>query len=32
MMEPHEVPGNMWIVVGVDPWGVTFELVGFKEK
>jgi uncharacterized protein len=32
VMGPHEVPGNMWIVVGVDPQGATFALVGTKTK
>jgi uncharacterized protein len=32
VMGPHEVPGNMWIVVGVDPQGANFALVGFKKK
>ncbi len=32
VMGPHEVPGSMWIVVGVDPQGANFALVGFKKQ
>jgi uncharacterized protein len=31
VMGPHEVPGGMWIVVGVDPQGANFALVGFRK-
>lgn len=29
-MGPHQVPGDMWIVIGNDPQGATFALVGPK--
>lgn len=28
IMGPHEVPGGNWIIVGVDPQGAAFGLVG----
>jgi uncharacterized protein len=28
MMGPHEVPGNDWIIMGTDPQGSMFALVG----
>jgi predicted enzyme related to lactoylglutathione lyase len=31
-MGPHEVPGNMWIILGTDPQGATFSLVGLRKK
>jgi len=31
LMGPHEVPGPMWIVVGTDPQGATFAVVGTRE-
>lgn len=30
LMGPHEVPGGDWIVIGVDPQGAGFGLVGPK--
>jgi predicted enzyme related to lactoylglutathione lyase len=30
-MGPHEVPGSLWIVVGMDPQGAVFALVGNKK-
>ncbi len=30
MMGPHEVPGGDWIIVGTDPQGATFAMVGSK--
>ena len=30
-MGPHEVPGGQWIVVGQDPQGATFAVVGPKK-
>jgi predicted enzyme related to lactoylglutathione lyase len=30
-MGPHEVPGGLWIVIGQDPQGATFALVGPKK-
>jgi uncharacterized protein len=31
-MGPHEVPGGLWIVVGSDPQGVLFSLVGPRKS
>lgn len=31
MMGPHEVPGGDWIIVGTDPQGAVFGLVGPKD-
>jgi uncharacterized protein len=31
-MGPHEVPGSLWIVLGIDPQGATFSLVGPKKQ
>jgi uncharacterized protein len=31
-MGPHEVPGSLWITVGIDPQGATFALVGSKKQ
>jgi uncharacterized protein len=31
-MGPHEVPGNLWIVLGQDPQGAMFSLVGPKKQ
>ena len=28
LMGPHEVPGNLWIIHGLDPQGVLFAVVG----
>ncbi len=30
-MGPHEVPGGMWIVVGLDPQGAMFALVATRR-
>jgi predicted enzyme related to lactoylglutathione lyase len=27
-MGPHQVPGGDWIVIGMDPQGAEFALVG----
>jgi uncharacterized protein len=32
LMGPHQVPGDVWIVVGLDPQGATFALVGPRKK
>jgi predicted enzyme related to lactoylglutathione lyase len=32
VMGPHEVPGSMWIILGQDPQGALFALVGFKKE
>ena len=31
VMGPHEIPGGDHIIIGVDPQGATFALVGAKE-
>lgn len=31
IMGPHPVPGDVWIIVGVDPQGAVFALVGKKK-
>ena len=31
LMGPHEVPGGLWIILGVDPQGAMFSLVGPKR-
>jgi predicted enzyme related to lactoylglutathione lyase len=31
-MGPHQVPGDLWIVVGNDPQGALFALVGPKKQ
>jgi uncharacterized protein len=28
LMGPHEVPGNQWIILGLDPQGAVFALAG----
>lgn len=28
---PHQVPGGAWIIIGVDPQGATFALVGARK-
>jgi uncharacterized protein len=28
LMGPHQVPGDQWILLGLDPQGATFSLVG----
>ena len=30
LMGPHEVPGGDWIIIGIDPQGASFALVGAK--
>jgi hypothetical protein len=32
IMGPHEVPGNIWIVLGQDPQGATFAVVGPRKQ
>jgi uncharacterized protein len=32
LMGPHEVPGPIWIIVGLDPQGATFALVGPRKQ
>jgi uncharacterized protein len=31
-MGPHQVPGNLWIVLGLDPQGAMFSVVGPKKQ
>jgi uncharacterized protein len=31
-MGPHQVPGDVWIVVGQDPQGATFAVVGPRKQ
>jgi predicted enzyme related to lactoylglutathione lyase len=31
-MGPHQVPGDMWIIVGLDPQGAMFAVVGYKKN
>jgi uncharacterized protein len=31
-MGPHQVPGDLWIVLGIDPQGAQFALVGTKKQ
>jgi uncharacterized protein len=31
-MGPHQVPGDLWIVIGIDPQGAMFALVGPKKQ
>lgn len=28
---PHQVPGGTWIIIGVDPQGATFALIGARK-
>jgi hypothetical protein len=32
LMSPHEVPGGLWIVLGLDPQGATFSIVGPRKQ
>jgi uncharacterized protein len=32
LMGPHEVPGGQWIILGLDPQGALFALVGPKKS
>ena len=32
IMGPNEVPGGVWIIVGIDPQGAGFGLVGPKGE
>jgi predicted enzyme related to lactoylglutathione lyase len=31
LMGPHQVPGDQWIILGLDPQGAMFALVGPKK-
>jgi hypothetical protein len=32
LMGPHQVPGDQWIILGLDPQGAMFALVGPKKS
>jgi uncharacterized protein len=32
LMGPHQVPGDQWIILGLDPQGALFALVGPKRS
>jgi predicted enzyme related to lactoylglutathione lyase len=32
LMGPHQVPGDLWILLGQDPQGAMFALVGPRKK
>jgi predicted enzyme related to lactoylglutathione lyase len=32
LMGPHQVPGNLWIILGLDPQGAMFAVVGPKKS
>ena len=32
LMEPHQVPGGMWIILGLDPQGAMFAVVGYRKN
>lgn len=32
LMGPHQVPGDMWIILGLDPQSVLFALVGQRKS
>lgn len=32
LMGSHQVPGDLWIVLGLDPHGATVALVGPKKQ
>jgi predicted enzyme related to lactoylglutathione lyase len=32
LMGPHEVPGGLWIVIGHDPQGAMFSVVGSRKQ
>ncbi|HEY4045430.1 MAG TPA: VOC family protein [Acidobacteriaceae bacterium] len=32
LMGPHQVPGDLWIVLGHDPQGAMFSLVGHRKQ
>ena len=31
LMGPHQVPGDLWIILGMDPQGAMFSLVGPRK-
>jgi uncharacterized protein len=32
LMGPHQVPGDIWIILGLDPQGAMFSLVGPRKQ
>ena len=32
LMGPHQVPGNLWIILGMDPQGAMFAVVGPRKQ
>lgn len=32
LMGPHQVPGDLWIILGLDPQGAMFSLVGPRKQ
>ena len=32
LMGPHQVPGDLWIILGMDPQGAMFSVVGPKKQ
>jgi predicted enzyme related to lactoylglutathione lyase len=32
IMGPHQVPGDLWIILGMDPQGAMFSLVGPRKQ
>jgi uncharacterized protein len=32
LMGPHQVPGDVWIILGVDPQGAMFSIVGPRKQ
>jgi predicted enzyme related to lactoylglutathione lyase len=32
LMGPHQVPGDLWIILGQDPQGAMFALVGPRKQ
>lgn len=32
LMGPHQVPGDAWIILGLDPQGATFAVVGPRKQ
>jgi uncharacterized protein len=32
LMGPQQVPGDLWIILGLDPQGATFSLVGARKQ
>jgi len=32
LMGPHQVPGDLWIILGLDPQGAMFSIVGPRKQ